>query len=100
MPSFYLLKEDGGKISLEAGTGAILLETIEAGLVAPGGGGGGGWWIEQPRKKRKREDDELFWSIEHALEVALGLVDEPVEAVLEAQREEVRQTWSEDKFRE
>jgi hypothetical protein len=76
--SFYLLQEDGSKLLLEDGTGAILLESVPV----PGptifyqGGGGG----EEPRRSRRtrRETDRLFAAIERSLEAALGLGPEPL----------------------
>jgi hypothetical protein len=76
--SFYLLKEDGGKIQLEDGTGSLLLEEVAIpGPSVDWQAGGAGYPVKQ--RKRRNETEELFRKIEHSLAVALGLAEEPVE---------------------
>jgi hypothetical protein len=82
----YLLKEDGGRITLEDGSGSIILEA--SGIPGPTvnwQAGGAGYPV---KKKRRNETDELFRKIEHSLEVFLGLVEEPVEVTAAAVVEE------------
>lgn len=83
MAVLYLLKEDGGRLNLENGSGSLLLEAV--GLDIPTGGRGRPWH-EIYNKPRKNKTEELFRSIEQALEVALGLAEVPVEAPAEPER--------------
>lgn len=67
----YLLKEDGGRIKLEDGSGSLILEASGVpGPTVDWQAGGAGHPV---KKKRRNETDELFKRIEHTLEVALGL---------------------------
>jgi hypothetical protein len=93
----YLLKEDGGRITLEDGSGSLILEA--SGIPGPTvnwQAGGAGYPVKH--KKRRNETDELFKRIEHTLEVALGLVDEPVAATA-APESPPAETWSEEALR-
>jgi hypothetical protein len=95
----YLLKEDGGRITLEDGSGSLILEA--SGIPGPTvnwQAGGAGYPV---KKKRRNETEELFRKIEHSLEVALGLAEEPVEVGAEAHTEEAAQpAWSEEAYRD
>jgi hypothetical protein len=96
MSVLYLLKEDGGRITLEDGSGSLILEA--SGIPGPTvnwQAGGAGYPV---KKKRRNETDELFKRIEHTLEVALGLVDEPVTATA-APESPPAETWSEEALR-
>lgn len=72
MANAYLLKEDGFKLLLESGAGAVLLEgsSIPGPTVDWQSGGRG-------RPVKRHETDALFQSIEHTLRLALGLDDAP-----------------------
>jgi hypothetical protein len=95
---FYLLQENGSKITLENGAGSLILEA--SGVAGPtvfyqAGGAG------HPVKRRKDATEELFKKIEHSLEVALGLVVDPVEGPAESLAEETPQpAWSDEAIRE
>jgi hypothetical protein len=85
--NLYLLKEDGGRITLEDGSGSLILEA--SGIPGPTvnwQAGGAGYPVKH--KKRRNETDELFRKIEHSLEVALGLAEEPLEVGAEAVTQE------------
>jgi hypothetical protein len=94
----YLLKEDGGRITLEDGSGSLILEA--SGIPGPTvnwQAGGAGYPV---KKKRRNETEELFRKIEHSLEVSLGLAEEPLEVGAEAHTEEAAPAWSEARYRE
>ena len=73
MANAYLLKEDGFKLLLENGSGALLLEasSIPGPTVDWQAGGRG-------RPVRRNETEALLQSIEQTLRVALGLDEAPV----------------------
>jgi hypothetical protein len=93
----YLLKEDGGRITLEDGSGSLILEA--SGIPGPTvnwQAGGAGYPVKQ--RKRRNETEELFRKIEHSLEVFLGLVEETVEVTAAAESPPA-ETWSEEALR-
>jgi hypothetical protein len=93
----YLLKEDGGRITLEDGSGSLILEA--SGIPGPTvnwQAGGAGYPVKQ--RKRRNETEELFRKIEHSLEVALGLAEEPLEVSAEAVTQEAAPAWSEERY--
>jgi hypothetical protein len=95
--AFYLLKEDGGKIQLEDLSGSILLEADAVpGPSVDWQAGGAGYPAKH--KKRRNETEELFRKIEHSLEVALGLAEEPLEVGAEAVTQEAAPAWSEERY--
>jgi hypothetical protein len=97
----YLLKEDGGRITLEDGSGSLILEA--SGIPGPTvdwQAGGAGYPV---KKKRRNETEELFRKIEHSLEVALGLVPEPSEVTAGTESTPALQepaAWSEEAYRD
>jgi hypothetical protein len=96
--SFYLLKEDGGKIQLEDGTGSLLLEEVAIpGPSVDWQAGGAGYPVKQ--RKRRNETEELFRKIEHSLAVALGLAEEPIPVTAGAVEAPSEPQWSEEGIR-
>jgi len=94
---FYLLQENGSKITLENGSGSIILEASSgSGPTVDWQAGGAGHPV---KRKRKNATEELFDSIERSLEVALGLVEVPLDLPAEAILEEAAPTWSEERYR-
>lgn len=90
--AFYLLQENGSKILLEDGSGALLLEATIPGPSVDWQAGGAGY----PLKRRRNATEDLFKEIERALEVALGIIEVPVDDEAAAVVEEAPQpTWSE-----
>ena len=98
MSVFYLLKEDGGKITLEDLSGSIILESSTVGGPTVDWQAGGAGY--PTKKKRRNETEELFKDIEHSLEVALGIAEEPLDVTATAVIEETAPTWSDEKLRE
>ena len=98
MSVFYLLKEDGGKITLEDLSGSIILESSTVGgpTVDWQAGGAG----HPVKRKRRNETEELFDEIQHSLEVALGIAEEPLDVTATAVVEEAAPAWSDEKLRE
>lgn len=100
MAVLYLLKENGGKLTLENSTGVLILEA--SGIPGPAvdwqAGGAG---HPTGRRRRRNETRALFDSIEHALEMALGLAEEPVAVSAETIIEEaVQPAWDEKRLRD
>lgn len=98
--ALYLLQEDGSKLLLENLTGAVLLEA--SGVPGPTvfwQAGGAGHPV--PSKRRRRRDTEqLFAAIEHSLEVALGLVVEPVVRAQESKVAAPQASWDGESFKQ
>jgi hypothetical protein len=93
----YLLKEDGGRITLEDGSGSLILEA--SGIPGPTvnwQAGGAGYPV---KKKRRNETEELFRKIEHSLAVALGLAEEPIPVTAGAVEAPSEPQWSEEGIR-
>lgn len=97
MAVLYLLKEDGGKFTIENGAGFIILEA--SGVPGPSVDWQAGGAGHPTKRQRRNAQKELFDSIEHALEVALGLAEEPLAVSAEAVLEEAAQpAWNEERF--